>query len=549
MNRNDLFTALNDLDDSVLEQSEIQTTYRKKSPMLKWYVAAACLVIAALGIYCAVHFNFFKGHSGNSSPNAQNEGAVLDTSSSAGGNDHNASSTGRNELSEGGTVGMEYYTGPVFPLTSIDEDSMIKTERSINFELSPSQNQIDAFLNKMGSSTEEIKYNIYNSKSFVTDSYKLINDSDKDLELNLLYPFAGDLNMYEIEIPIITVNGEVTESELKIGPYTGSYTGTDGNPDANIYNLFRLNTWEDYKRIIDDGYLSSALDELPKLDVPVIVYELKDRYFKEDTDATAPYLNMEFKVNNMSDTKILTLNFQGFSVDYEHGLYEYGGFIPQNGQRDAGESAYLIVIGEDIGDYQLKAYTNGACTQELPDAGATVLKYVCKLEDILNPFFDQYGEEWIPLSLSKTLRDRISNEYFLGLWTEMVYKDGPLSDSPLARYPVGRLEETFTDVTAMNRIMYLSFPVTIPANSTITLTAEMFKACSYERYPSSSMSGYDMVTSLASNFAFEKQTASVSGTDSFEIVQQDFGFDIKNGIYTVELNKENPHYSMVVKQK
>ena len=157
---------------------------------------------------------------------------------------------------------------------------------------------------------------MYYSKSLITDSYKLVNESDDDIELTLLYPFIGNLYMDEIEMPVMTVDDRKVETELKIGPYTGSYTGAgDGSPKDWLFNLSDLKTWEDYNRILADGYLTSALDELPKLDQTVTVYELKDRYAPEDSDDIAPYLNIKFKGKGFNKRNLLTYGFNGYRHD------------------------------------------------------------------------------------------------------------------------------------------------------------------------------------------------------------------------------------------
>ena len=59
--------------------------------------------------------------------------------------------------------------------------------------------------------------------------------------------------------------------------------------------------------------------------------------------------------------------------------------------------------------------------------------------------------------------------------------------------------------------------------------------------------GYDMVTGLGSNLIFTGQTASLEDRGQIEIVRQNFGFDIENGIDEVELDMEEPHYYLEVR--
>ena len=42
---------------------------------------------------------------------------------------------------------------------------------------------------------------------------------------------------------------------------------------------------------------------------------------------------------------------------------------------------------------------------------------------------------------------------------------------------------------------------------------------------------------------------SISGMSSFEIIQQDFGFDVQNGIDSVELGNAKGHYMLEVSRR
>ena len=113
-----------------------------------------------------------------------------------------------------------------------------------------------------------------------------------------------------------------------------------------------------------------TMDEMPELDRKVIVYELKDRYAEDYSGA--PYLNISFKADT-GKTTIMTYRFNGYSLK-NSGERSYGGFIPKEYSSGYGKSAYMIVLGEDIGDYTLKAYTNGGCDTELEGAGGTIVR-------------------------------------------------------------------------------------------------------------------------------------------------------------------------------
>ena len=75
---------------------------------------------------------------------------------------------------------------------------------------------------------------------------------------------------------------------------------------------------------------------------------------------------------------------------------------------------------------------------------------------------------------------------------------------------------------------------------------------SYDHYcaatENNGVSGYDLVTALGSNLTITKQTARLEDRGQIEIVRQNFGFDIANGIDEVSLDLNVPHYYLEVKK-
>ena len=98
--------------------------------------------------------------------------------------------------------------------------------------------------------------------------------------------------------------------------------------------------------------------------------------------------------------------------------------------------------------------------------------------------------------------------------------------------------------------MYQIFDVTIPAGDRITVDATMVKEASIDFVGKNKhRNGYDMVTTLASPFTFTKQTASLTNFEDIVILDQNFGFDLENGITEVELDIKEEHYWMDVYKK
>jgi len=98
-------------------------------------------------------------------------------------------------------------------------------------------------------------------------------------------------------------------------------------------------------------------------------------------------------------------------------------------------------------------------------------------------------------------------------------------------------------------MMYLTFPVTVPAGESVNVTAQLVK---YES--TSHMSGeddhegYDLMTTLGSVLPITKQTVRMVNTEAVELIDNNFGFDWDNGITEVTLDPNVEHYWMKVKR-
>ena len=225
MNREDLFKSINELDDSILEQSELPVNVPEKPLWRRFGLAAACLVIVFVALYAA-------GRSG-----------LFNTLFRFGG-----SSSGGGEKNGGSYM---FYAGPVFPLSAMEPDIDITVDRTIDYD----------FENSSG------------MKSKITDDYTVSNQSAEERTVTLLYPFAACLESRLPEIPVMTVNGTEVVPEPHIGTYPGTFTGaTGGENDETTFNLSEPDSWEKYRALIGSGYINSAFDEFPELEQPVIVY-------------------------------------------------------------------------------------------------------------------------------------------------------------------------------------------------------------------------------------------------------------------------------------
>ena len=137
----------------------------------------------------------------------------------------------------------------------------------------------------------------------------------------------------------------------------------------------------------------------------------------------------------------------------------------------------------------------------------------------------------------------------MGLAAELLESYGQIGTTPVERYDTGMLEDIFSAVYTNSRVIYFSFDVTIPAGESLSVEAVLPKDASIDYYGNAKgKDGFDMATNLGSNLTFTKQTASICKYEEIEIIDQNFGFDLENGITTVPLDLNQDLYWMQVRK-
>lgn len=519
MKEEKLFEAIGNIDEKYVLEAAAEVSVKKRVRM-KCLAAAACVCVLIGGIAGVIGSGLF--------------GAATSPGQGVGGSD-----------------GITYmsYAGPVFPLSASVANEAISAERNIDFSFSPYRIRTESYEDR----GETHYYENYSSASIITDSYVLSNASDEEQSVTLLYPFADDLIGSHSDMPKLTVNGEAVQGALHIGPYCGAFRNTSGDDnDTLMLNLAGLNSWEGYRDVVEAGYQASAFDALPRLQEAVTVYELSDFYYDDGGTGEAPTLNVSFPLD-FESSMILTYGFNGGSNDYDNRHCERSFFIPKSFNPDYGESKYIIVLGDDIGVYSVKGYTNGGCKTEVTNAGATVTRYETTLGEIIEKTASLYLEHsasFIYGDVETDMLSFISPETFAVLASELICNYGFLSERSVERYSEGMLDSLYSDVCIQERIMYLSFDVTVPAGGELAVSALFTKKASMDFIgEQKGRNGYDTVTQLGSCLRFTRQTASLSGTEYVDMIRSNIGFDPENGITSVILDPAQEHYWIDVRHK
>lgn len=518
-----IFEALTEIEEKYIDEAKTEKIRFGKKHFWRWAGgAAACFVIAiAVGI-------------------VNNGGLGV----SAGG--------GTNR--EPGSDYMSY-AGPAFPLTTLENTEGLVFERNINFDFSPYYTYRESYENGKG---ETVYYDAWKNEAIISDNYTVTNTTDEDKTFTAVYPFAGNISTAVSRIPRITVDGKEVETEIKIGPYSGGFASAWGDDsETERLNLSSLESWDEYKTLLESGeYLKDAIAENPKMDQQVKVYSFKIEYnipMAEFDEIDNPDMIATFDYDE-EKTEVFFYGFNGMSWNSEEGWVKASSYIPKSFNTDfENHPIYIIVMGEDIDNINIRTAAGEGSwdKREETDAfGIVTEKYESTFGEVIYEIITSGSYKNDYFEYEHTVRDLISDEEYLGYVAEYMYAYGQLSEDPAERYGRGRLDDVISETGYVSRVLYVTFKVTVPAGETVEIGTTTIREASYdfvgERHEED-MEGFDMVTKLGTNINIIEQSASVSNTEGIEIVYNNFGFDIPNGITDVIIGEEE-HYWMEIRK-
>ena len=508
------FSVVGLIDEDLIEEAETADFSRPAAKgWQKWTTLAACAaLVCSLGFawFVTGGFGGFGSFGGAASPGL---------SGSAGGG-----STGSN-----GAAQFMSYAGPVLPLTVEEEDaSALAVDRTVELD----------FTAQAPESSDSSA-----SGAVVTDTYAISNLTSEPVSYNALYPFAGSLRELPETQPTVAVNGTAVAAQLYAGSYSGGFSSAEQD-DGTSYDLDTLDSWEAYDDLLSDGsYQAQALAASPPLTQEATVYTF--------TDLSAPTASypaatqaVTFTIDQ-AETLVLSYGFNGFSWDEETGWYEYSYFVP-DGQTQYTEPKLLVVLGEDIGGYTLQGYENSSCETEIQDVSCTVTRSETTLGAVLKTLAPSFLEQYD----GDALRG-VPYELYLDAASQLLTEYGSLATAPKDRYQLGQLEDILSEAMAMDRVFYLSVPITLEAGESLELTAVQYKPAGFDFGCSESenvgVEGYDLATATGSRLAFRSMAATLIPAEGMELVRQNFGFDLAAGITTVTLDPATERYYLEIK--
>jgi len=130
----------------------------------------------------------------------------------------------------------------------------------------------------------------------------------------------------------------------------------------------------------------------------------------------------------------------------------------------------LIVIGDDITDYRLQGYKNGACKngEEIEGVSCTIERSERIFSDLLAELVDNYFLKLDGNDLT------VSSDMFAGALSEYM-QDFVFSDTGMLKYS-GIDISYISDVLNSQRVFYLEFEITIPPGESINVTVDMYRS-------------------------------------------------------------------------
>lgn len=495
-----LFKALSMVDEKWVEEAwDYQPPARKRRPALYGLAAAACCTL-----FCAFGFFYLVTGGFHGFGSAAPEESPAESTAEGGEVSEDVADNGSNSVS------YLSYAGPVLPLTILEQDMPITAAREVTWDVS--------------SDTGPAHYE---------DAYTLTNPTDQSVTVTALYPFAGNFRDLAAQQPGITMDGQAVTPQLHPGAYAGSFTGTgDGQPGT--CNLLQPSSWEDYAALLEDGsYASAALAGMNLPQTPVVVYDF--------SALSTASLDQELVVScayDSSTTTLLSYDFSGGNWDETNSWRQYGGRAITDG------CPTLIVVGEDITSYSLlDGY--GLDAPELTGVTGQVVRREMTLGQALEELCKAYLAHQLPGE--EAWAETLSLSDFTAAAAQLLTDYGPLSLSPVERYADGRLDELIAEAGTISRVFYLSFPVTIPAGGSVTITAAGQKSPSFDfpgtGGPYEGTRSFALATALGSSLTFTSQTARLLRAGDTELLLDDYGFSAAGDAVSLD---DRPCYTFTI---
>lgn len=503
-----LLQALGDVGDDLIQEAAGKP---KRFPWRSVLATAACLVLA-VGV---VRLGGFGGMTGGGADGA----AITDA-----GEPMTALWENKNEPmvcdAETALQAVEYdvYTGPVMPLTLTKPAQGLEAKRGVVYDFA---------------SYTESDPEIHRIHTGVTDSYSLSNYTDADMTVTAVYPFMAKLSDHDVLVPEITVDGTEAETELLVG--------------GELYWDGYVDSGAKLKQVLEDGsYFDGVFEEAPDLSQPVTVYSVTGLTY-DGPVGDRPTLAMEFTAD---PTRSNALICGGIAVSYDD----------QSGETQLrmtveefiyGDDIHVILMGEDIDGYTLQGYSDFGCKEgtEVDGFRAEIVRGEMTLREFLTECIDwKYWGTVYNDGLKRCIGSRLTAEALIDETARTMERTGALVNAGPMNGML--LNDYISNAFYAGRVLYVSFPVTVPAGETVTVTADMVKyAHVLEHGRGEDIHGYDLMTRLGSVLDITEQTVDAVNTENVVFEGGNLGDVLADTDAPVLLDPEGEYYWLHVRMK
>lgn len=412
-----------------------------------------------------------------------------------------------------GSGEFQFYRGPVLPMTSLYGAEGIDVQRNVNFDFSPYEQDKDYL-------------HVGKGAAGITDTYILTNTTTEAKTVELVYSFQAQFIDHPEEFPTIQVDGNTISPKL--------YPSVDTEELVrNAYNFER------YSQVLtENDFLSAALHQPEKLDIPVTAYHFTDLAHDGSEAASYPMLVLRYALEENTTVWTMAADVLGTDDDGKQRLMF---------RVDRGE-AWVFTQGGTLTDPEYggnKGY-NLSEASALENVTFRLEAYETTLGDVIQKMAHNYDFWAIEGLDSYPNPGHVTPEILAEGAVKRIHVMGYLEPSDRTRV----IESLFYDVITEPRMMYFVFPVEVGIGQSVTVEASFIQEPSHDLSgPKHYREGYDMATKLGSDLHFTGLTASLSNTSPIELGKQNFGFDLVNGITEVTLDLQVDRYYLEVKIK
>ncbi len=543
MKKEELFEAIGEIDDKLLLRKTSKKKSRVKGFVITTMAAAACLALV-VGVAGLINKTWGSERilttteSDSQTPTVDEKGENLVPSLDGGFGCDEGSDIEPVEYTDLNQAGIAPKSdassddginfGPLMPMTFTEANGNVTADRDITYDFTDSP---------------------ANGITTIVDQYVLTNTSTEAQTLTYLYPYTG----YRYEIlenkPVVTVDGKDTMPAIENGIYK-DYTAY-----GEISSYLQLSSTDDYHTMLKEDVAGTV----PKIDESIMsekvtVYEFGYPFEEEAVYPTKMCTLVRVAKENMNSVYCVNM-----SLLYEDEMYVYYGYLYDE-EEDFKVTCMLyhkpmlIFVGnapDNIIAYS--GYLDEETWDYVPGEEISVDAnvYECSFKELATELADaklegtEYAEneEYKELFLDKLMimiSDSVAYRRSGAQMDTVYYMTGPNCD----------LAWFVDDAWRPYGFYLLKNTITVEAGESITIRFEYDRIGKYWEEPEDKYKGifgYDNTPNLGTNITFTGQSATIADNGDIEIVEQNYGFDLKNNIREVELEMDVERYYMYVR--